>query len=194
MESGLPFDNSPQHYAETMAVDQLMNGVEARDPRAEALAREVDELRRKVRSEGAGSMFGVVESMRNMTEALEELTEFLPEEFVWPTAWDVLPFSVCAEWGRSTMDSDADVDDTQIQDNITLADGTPLEGVQRAVWLHADERGVKMNATFRPGWPQCGASDFDARTAAHWLEELTRGWKWKVARYNGITSSSLARG
>ena len=53
----------------------------------------------------------------------------------------------------------------------------------------ADPEGVKMNADFRPDWPDCGASEFDAKTAAGWLEELTRSWEWDASR----GASSLTR-
>ena len=60
--------------------------------------------------EGLGSMYGVVDSMRNMTRAMEELLEFLPQDYVWPTNVNVSPFSVYAEWGRdSSKDPDGGV-------------------------------------------------------------------------------------
>ncbi len=111
---------------------------------------------REVRAQGHGSMFGVTGSMRNMTEAFEGLLQFLPKDFVWPTMVDVSTFSVYAEWGRNSADVDAAVEVHDLLEHDTI------QGVQRAVWLVAYPDGVKMNANFRPGWPECGASDFDA--------------------------------
>ncbi len=122
-------------------------------------------------SEGYGSMFGVVDGMRYMTNAMEELLRFLPKDFVWPTIMEVSPFSVYAEWGR---------DDTQ-------------EKTGEAMWIVARPEGVVMNANFRPDWPACGASEFDAQTAARWLQELTKNWTWDASRSNGRTESSLSR-
>ena len=48
-------------------------------------------------------MFGVVDSMRNMADAMDELLRFLPEKFVWPTVINASPFSVIAEWGRDNF-------------------------------------------------------------------------------------------
>ena len=54
----------------------------------------------------------------------------------------------------------------------------------------ADPEGVKMNADFRPDWPDCGASKCDAETAAGWLRDLTRGWEWDATP----SGSHLRRG
>ena len=43
-------------------------------------------------SQGNGSMFGVVDSLRNMTSAMEEILRYLPEDFVWPTVVTVFRF------------------------------------------------------------------------------------------------------
>ena len=122
-------------------------------------------------SHGNGSMFGVVDSMRNMASAMEELLPFLPENFVWPTILTASPFSVYAEWGR---------DDTE-------------ERGKESVWIVATPDGVRMNANFRPDWPDCGASEFDAHVAAEWLQDLTKNWKWDASHYDGRTQSSLSR-
>ena len=112
---------------------------------------------------GYGSIYGVVDSMRNMTCAMEQLLRFLPENFVWPTIATVSPFSVYWEWGQR--------DDT--------TEGGKRKG---SVWIVASPEGVVMNADFRPDWPDCGASDFDAETAAGWLRELTKNWEWDASR------------
>lgn len=124
--------------------------------------------------DGRGSMYGVVDGLRNMTAALESLLEFLPENFVWPTICQASPFSVYAEWGR---------DDTTQRDE---------EGYG-SVWLIANPEGVMMNADFRPGWPGCGASPFDAKEAAAWLLELTQNWQWDASRSGGKMGSSLQK-
>ena len=121
---------------------------------------------------GYGSMYGVVDSMRNMADAMEQLLRFLPEDFVWPTIFEVSPFSVYAEWGR---------------------DDTTSGSVERAVWLVASPEGVVINANFRPDWPGCGAADFDAAMAAEWLQQLTITWEWEASREGDRTSSSLKR-
>lgn len=165
------FDNSPEDYSRPWEVRAWLNALETGDPRAEELAQEVETFMREARSQGRGSMFGVVSSMRNMTQAFEGLLQFLPENFVWPTILDVSPFSVYAEWGRN--------------------DAT--EGMGRAVWMVADASGVTMNANFRHGWPECGASVFDAQTVAGWLQELTQSWEWSAWQSDGRSESSLSR-
>ena len=124
-------------------------------------------------SQGNGSMFGVVDSLRNMTSAMEETLRYLPGNFVWPTIVTVSSFSVLLEWGQ--------------RDNTT-------EHSTETVWIIASPEGVKMNANFRPDWPECGASDFDAKIAAEWLLGLTKNWEWSSERgSDGITSSTLRR-
>ena len=118
-----------------------------------------------------GSMFGVVDSMQNMTRAMEELLQFLPRDFVWPTNVSVSTFMVYAEWGR---------DDSR-------------ERATESVWLVATPEGVRMNADFRPDWPNCEVLEFDAATAAGWLQELTKNWEWDASQSDGRSGSSLSR-
>ncbi len=120
-----------------------------------------------------GSMYGVVDSLRSMTDAMEQLLQYLPEDFVWPQLVSVSPYSVNFDWGH--------------RDSFEEPLGKP------AVWIIAAPEGVVMNANFRPGWPECGASAFDAEIAAGWLLELTKGWEWGASREGGHTSSSLRR-
>ena len=122
--------------------------------------------------DGRGSMYGVVDIMRQLTRALEDLLEYLPTDFVWPTIVDAQPFSGYMEWGRD--------DSTQ-----------PSE---HAVWITASPEGVHMNASFPPGWPEVEVLDFDAETAAGWLKDLTRNWIWDARHSGGVNSSSLQRG
>ena len=123
-------------------------------------------------SPSLGSMFGCVDSLHNLSSALQEILGYLPDNFVWPTILETAPFSAYAEWG--------------LRDSTT-------ETARGAVWIHATPEGVKMNADFRPNWPQCGASDFGAKEAAEWLLELTKNWTWDATRSDGRTSSSLSR-
>lgn len=155
------FDNSLTDYSEPWGIQVWLDALAAGDPRAEELAPDVRQAMREAALQNdRGSMFGIVASMGNMTQAFEELLRFLPKDFVWPTILNVTPFSVYAEWGR---------DDT-------------TESMEKAVWIIADSSSVRMNADFRPGWPECGASDFDARIAAGWLQELTQYWEWQVTQ------------
>ena len=87
---------------------------------------------------GHGSMFGVVDSMQNMTQAMAELLQFLPKNFVWPTNVNVSTFMVITEWGRSNF----------------------RESIKESVWLVATPDGVRMNANFRPNWPHDHAPEF----------------------------------
>ena len=49
-----------------------------------------------------------------------------------------------------------------------------------------------MQANFRPDLPDESEAEFDAATAAGWLQELTKNWKWDARRRNGMTSSSIS--
>lgn len=122
--------------------------------------------------DGRGSMYGVVDSMRQLTRTFEELLKFLPTDFVWPTLIGVGPFSSYVEWGR---------------DDATEARSEP------AVWLTANADGVHMNADFREGWPNVEVLEFDAQIAAEWLQALTRNWKWGANRFSSTVSSHLQR-
>ena len=126
------------------------------------------------RSPSLGSMFACVDSLHNLSTALQEILGYLPDDSEWPTIQESAPFSAYAEWGQ--------------RNSVT---GKAERG---AVWIHATPEGVKMNTDFRPNWPECGASDFDAKIAAGWLLELTKNWKWDASRSaDGITRSSLSR-
>ena len=52
-------------------------------------------------TQGNGSMYGAVDCLRNMSQAMEELLAHLPANFVWPTIVNVSPFSVYVEWGQT---------------------------------------------------------------------------------------------
>lgn len=123
-------------------------------------------------TQGNGSMYGAVDCLRNMSQAMEELLAHLPANFVWPTIVNVSPFSVYVEWGRRESTTDNE---------------------RESVWLIASPSGLVMNADFRPDWPGCGAAKFDAKTAAGWLLELTKNWEWSAEDNGSRTSSSLRR-
>ena len=122
--------------------------------------------------DGRGSMYGVVDTMRQLTRALEDLLNFLPADFVWPTQFSLKPLSTYVEWGR---------DD-------------PTAPSEPAVWLTANAEAVQRNANFRPGWPHVAVLEFDAQTAAEWLQSLTRNWVWEASHSGSTISSSLRRG
>lgn len=106
--------------------------------------------------------------LQNLAEAFEAMASHLPEDFPPPTILSVGGFSTYAEWGSR--------DDTS-------------EPMKDAVWMSGSADGVVMNANFREGWPECGASEFDAVVASEWLRALTRDWE----KRGSITSSTLRR-
>ena len=118
-----------------------------------------------------GSMYGLVDSMRHLTKAFEELLEFLPTDFVWPTQISVGPFSIYVEWGR---------------DESTKPMG-------KAVWLVADANGVKANASLHPDWLDAKDLDFDAGEVTAWLIYLTQNWDWGATKTGGTISSQLTK-
>ena len=126
-------------------------------------------------SDDHGSMYGVVDSLDHLTRALEQLLRRLPKEFMWPTIVEASPFSAYAEWGR---------------DSTTEALGED----EPAVWLVASPFGVRMNASFRPGWPDGEAPDFNAEIAAEWLKTLTKYWKWQINVVDGRISAQWNKG
>ena len=121
-------------------------------------------------SPGHGSMYGVVDSVRNAADALSELLQHLPADSMWPTNVSVSPYSVYMEWGRDNSEQPMAV----------------------AVWLVASPEGVVMNSTLQSGWP-CDALDFNAQLAADWLKELTQAWRWDADPSGGHCSTVLQR-
>ena len=118
-----------------------------------------------------GSMYGLVDSMRHLTKAFEELLDFLPPDFVWPTQMGIGPYSIYVEWGR---------DD-------------PTKSMGRAVWLVADASGVKANASLHPDSFTAKDLDFVAGDVAAWLIDLTQDWDWGATKTGGIVSSHLSK-
>ena len=116
-------------------------------------------------------MFDFTQSLRHMADAMEQLDGILSEKFIRPTNFGIGAFDVYAEWGRN-------------ESTETTVD---------SVWLVARKDGVVMNANFREGWPECGASDFDAKQASEWLLDLTRDWEWEFKRDGSTTSESIRR-
>ncbi|MCY4018904.1 MAG: hypothetical protein OXG39_05815 [Chloroflexi bacterium] len=122
-------------------------------------------------SHKTGAMFGVVDSLKNMSQSFESLSQHLPEDFVWPTYVKVSPFGIYVAWGCESIDGE----------------------MEESVWLTANPDGIQANANFRPDWPDCGAIAFDAQTVAEWLLELTQNWRWDASRSGSKISSSLSR-
>ena len=51
----------------------------------------------------SGSMYGVVDSLHNATEAMRQLEEYLPNGFMWPTNVDVSPGRVTVRWAQGSL-------------------------------------------------------------------------------------------
>ena len=112
------------------------------------------------------------QSLRHILEALEELDAVLPDGFLRPTRFSIGAYMVNAEWGRNDA----------------------KQPMNESVWLVARSDGVVMNANFREGWPDCGASEFDAAVAKDWLLDLTQNWEWHSEnREDGRTTESVTR-
>ena len=50
---------------------------------------------------GRGSMYGVADSVENMSNAMKEMLKYLPGDSMWPMVWKVSPYQVYAEWGSA---------------------------------------------------------------------------------------------
>ena len=122
---------------------------------------------------GNGSMYGVVDNMHVMAGVLEELLQYLPKDFVWPSIVGFSPFSAYLEWGH--------------RENT--------EGREKGnVWLTVNSGGcVRMNYDLRPGWPECGAEEFNAAVCAEWLKELTKNWEWEAGHEGSTTHTQIKR-
>ena len=113
---------------------------------------------------GDGSMYGVVDSLRNATEAMRQLERFLPNDFVWPTGVHVSPGKVTVEWAQTPLRESG---------RVTLGD---------SVWLDATPIGVTMHAIFHQEYPHVTGvnEEFKADAMAALLIMLTRDWSWEV--------------
>ena len=112
----------------------------------------------------SGSMYGVVDSMHNATEAMRQLEEHLPKGFMWPTDVDVSPGRVTIRWAQAPLKE---------LGRTTLGD---------SVCLEATPAGVTMRAFFRQEYPYvAGVNEkFKADVMAALLIALTRDWSWEV--------------
>ena len=110
---------------------------------------------------------------RTFTAVVDQLSQHLPSNFVWPTTLQIDSQSAYMEWGRLCEE----------------------DKWEESVWITIKDGAVHMNANFRPDWPECGAAEFDARLAAQWLLDLTKNWKWSVdvGSGNGHVGSMLGR-
>ena len=127
-----------------------------------------------------GPIYGVVDSLRNATAAMEELAEFLPADFMWPTGIHASPGKVTIEWAQAPLKE---------PDRITLGD---------SVWLDATPTDVTMHAIFHQVHPYVTGvnEEFKAEAMAALLTVLTRDWSWKVmedgtAMYSSPTAKRL---
>lgn len=112
----------------------------------------------------SGSMYGVVDSLHNATEAMRQLEEYLPNGFMWPTNVDVSPGRVAIRWAQSPLKEPG---------RTTLGD---------SVCLEATPAGVTMRAFFRQEYPYVAGvnEEFKADVMAALLIALTRDWSWEV--------------
>ena len=119
----------------------------------------------EVHGDGHDPMYGVPNSMRKATEAMEELAQFLPDDFMWPTGIHAAPGRVTVEWSQAPLRSSGR---TTFGNSVQM-DATPV--------------GVTMRAFFRQKHPYVMTVDEDFRPAAmaELLRMLTRDWSWSVA-------------
>ena len=112
----------------------------------------------------SGSMYGVVDSLHNATEAMRQLEEHLPNGFMWPTNVDVSPGRVTIRWAQAPLKEPG---------RTTLGD---------SVCLEATPAGVTMRAFFRQEYPYVAGvnEEFKADVMAALLTALTRDWSWEV--------------
>lgn len=113
-----------------------------------------------------GSMYGVVESLRNATEAMSQLERFLPNDFMWPTGLHASPGKVTVEWAQAPLRESG---------RVTLGD---------SVWMVATPIGVTMHAIFHQDYPNVTGvnEEFRAHAMAELLIMLTREWNWEVMK------------
>ena len=119
----------------------------------------------------SGSMYGIVDSLHNATEAMRQLEEYLPNGFMWPTDVDVSPGKVTVEWAQTPFRESG---------RITLGDSVRLE---------ATPAGVTIRAFFRQEYPYMAVvnEEFKADVMAALLIALTRDWSWKVRGDGTVT-------
>ena len=109
-------------------------------------------------------MYGAVASLRNAVEAMEELVEFLPDDFIWPTDTDIFPNSVTIGWNQIPLERDG---------GTILGDGVQLRATPTGVTMHAIFRHEDLDVTSI-------IEDFKAEVMAELLLKLTKDWSWEV--------------
>ena len=112
-----------------------------------------------------GSMFGVVDSLLNATEAMRQLEEHLPDGFMWPTNVDVSPGRVAIRWSQAPLREPG---------STTLGDSVSLEAAPKGVNMRAFFRQDHLNAV------DVVDEEFEANTMASLLAALTSNWSWEV--------------
>ena len=119
----------------------------------------------------SGSMYGVVDSLHNATEAMRQLEEYLPNGFMWPTNVDVSPGRVTVRWAQAPLKEPG---------RTTLGD---------SVCLEATPAGVTMRAFFMGEYPYATGVNrqFEADVMVELLIALTRDWDWDVKEDGLIT-------
>ena len=122
----------------------------------------------------SGSMYGIVDSLHNATEAMRQLEDYLPNGFMWPTDVDVSPGKVTVEWAQTPLRESG---------RITLGDSVRLE---------ATPAGVTIRAFFRQEYPYMAGvnEEFKADVMAALLIALTRDWSWEVRGDGTVTWGS----
>ena len=122
----------------------------------------------------SGSMYGIVDSLHNATEAMRQLEDYLPNGFMWPTDVDVSPGKVTVEWAQTPLRESG---------RITLGD---------SVRLDATPAGVTIRAFFRQEYPYMAVvnEEFKADVMAALLIALTRDWSWEVGGDGTVTWGS----
>ena len=116
-------------------------------------------------SQYTGSMYGVVDSLHNATEAMRQLQEHLPDGFMWPTNVDVSPGRVAIRWAQAPLREPG---------RTTLGDSVSLEATPKGVNMRAFFRQDHLNAV------DVVDEEFEANTMASLLAALTSNWSWEV--------------
>ena len=123
----------------------------------------------------SGSMYGVVDSLHNATEAMRQLEEHLPNGFIWPTDVHVSPNRAEVRWAQAPLRESG---------STTLGDSVSLEATPAGVTMRAFFRQDHLNAV------EIVDTKFDAATMSMLLMRLTEDWKWEV-RKDGTTIRTL---
>ena len=123
----------------------------------------------------SGSMYWVVDSLHNATEAMRQLEEHLPDGFMWPTNVDVSPGRVAIRWAQAPLEEPG---------RTTLGDSVCLEATPAGVTMRAFFRQDHLNAV------DVIDEEFKADVMAALLIALTRDWRWEVREDGTVTWGS----